>query len=102
MSIPNSPLPGVVADLRLVSFADALDAMATDGRTSPEDIRRFRLAVAALSRVTDRRPASELPLSPIKLRPLLEAVLPARFRMSRKRWANIRSDLAAIGTLAGH
>ena len=40
--------------------------------------------------------ADRLPAEPEQLRAILEAVLPARHNLSRKRWANIRSDLRAL------
>jgi hypothetical protein len=101
MSSPTSPLTGGAADARPTSFADALAMILANGSTSPEVIKEYRSAVAALSRVTGRT-ADQLPLSPPGLRPLLEAILPARYRMSRKRWANIRSSLAAIAALTGY
>ncbi|MCB4825530.1 site-specific integrase [Roseicella aerolata] len=101
MSIPHSPPTGGAVDARPVSFADALAVVAADPSTRPERMRQYRSAVASLGRVTGRT-AENLPLAPSALRPLLVAVLPARHRMSRKRWANIRSVLANMGALTGH
>ena len=101
MTLPNSPPAAEAADACPASFADALALIEANSATSPKDIKTYRSAVATLGRVTGRLPG-DLPLSPSTLRPLLEAVLPARFRMSRKRWANVRSALAAIAARTGH
>ncbi|MFC7540442.1 hypothetical protein ACFQU2_14515 [Siccirubricoccus deserti] len=100
MTVPNQP-PGGAADARPATFAEALACLAVDATISPDRLRELRSAVAALERVTGQA-ANRLPIEPRALRPLLEAILPARFRMSRKRWTNVRSGLAAIGILTGY
>jgi integrase len=100
MTVPNLP-PGGAADARPATFAEALARLTDDATIPPDRLRELRSAFAALERVTGQT-ANRLPMEPRALRPLLEAVLPARYRMSGKRWANVRSGLAAIGTLTGH
>jgi hypothetical protein len=100
MSLPNL-LPGGSADARPATFAEAFARIAVDGAATPDRLAEYRSAIAALERVTGQS-ADRLPMAPRALRPFLEAVLPARHRMSRKRWANIRSSLTSIAALTGH
>src|SRR5687767_12357133 len=100
MRPPDPPRPGGAADARPATFAEALAAVAAAGTTPPAALREMRSAVAALEKATGRA-AADLPLAPRELVPLFERVMPARLRITRKRWANIRSGLTAIAVELG-
>jgi hypothetical protein len=58
------------------------------------------VAVAAFAKLTGRRPA-EISLDLAHIRRTLDGMVPAQAKVSRKRWANPRSDLAAAFDASG-
>jgi integrase len=61
----------------------------------PETRKRdLRSAVAIYAKIVDR-PLGEIPLDLAAIRKTLEGVVPLQAKVSRKRWTNLRSDLAA-------
>ena len=65
-------------------------------RTDLPDARKrdLRSSVAIYGKIVDM-PLSEIPLDLAAIRKTLEGVVPLQANMSRKRWTNLRSDLAA-------
>src|SRR5262249_22740879 len=68
-------------------------------RLAPADIpetrrRDLRSAVTTYAKLVDKDPAS-IPLELAELRRVLDRLVPAEAQVSAKRWANLRSDLAA-------
>src|SRR5262245_52662184 len=57
-------------------------------------------AVNTFAKLTDRRPA-EIPLDLAAIREALDGMVPAQAKVSRKRFANLRSDLAAAIDASG-
>ena len=70
-------------------------------RGLPETRKRdLRSAVVTFGKLTDRAPAL-IPLDLAGIRAALDAMVPAQAKVSRKRWANLRSDLAAAIEVSG-
>jgi hypothetical protein len=76
-----------------VTLQDVLDRLAsTDfGESRRRDLRS---AVTCYARLVGKDPAS-IPLQLAEFRRTLDSLVPAEAGVSRKRWANFRSDLAA-------
>jgi integrase len=62
--------------------------------------RDLRSAVSSFGKVLERRLA-EIPLDLAKIRQVLDGTVPAQAKVSRKRWANLQSDLAAAIAASG-
>src|SRR5260370_228211 len=80
---------GVLANLQ-----DVIDGLATNPDLSGTRKRDLRSAVVVYGKLTGD-PLSALPLDLGAIRRTLDGMVPAQARVSRKRWANLRSDLAA-------
>ncbi len=89
--LPPTDVPATVQDV--------IDRLAGG---SPPDTRNRDLRSAALTyaKLTDRRPAA-IPLDLADIRKTLDGMVPAQAKVSRKRWANLRSDLAAAFDASG-
>jgi integrase len=96
----STPPASSLAAPRPTTFAEALAQLAED-TVPPATQRAMASAVALLERATGR-PTAALPLAPIELVPLLNRVLPARLRITKKRWSNARGLLAAVAARTGH
>jgi integrase len=80
-----------------VSFGHVLERLNADGTLSPSRRRDLRSAVTTYAKLIERAPNS-IPLDFREIRRTLDSMVPAAAKVSRKRWANLRSDLvAAIG-----
>ena len=86
---PEPPIPRQVPR----SCADVLSAVEAATDLKPSRRRDLVSALRSLSRLC-RLPLESLPAQPRELRPLLQAIHPAAFDMSAKRFANIKADLA--------
>ena len=62
--------------------------------------RDLRSAVTSFAKLRDQPPAA-IPLDLADIRRTLDGMVPARAKISRKRWANLRSDLAAAIEASG-
>jgi integrase len=85
------PLPQTAAPATLQTV---LDRLASDGGLADTRRRDLRSAVLSYAKLRDQRPATIL-LDLADIRRTLDGMVPARAKISRKRWANLRSDLAA-------
>jgi integrase len=84
------PIPLTAAPATLQDVKDRIA-----GSSLPETRKRDLLsAVATFAKLTGRRPA-DIPLDLADIRQTLDRMVPAQAKVSRKRWANLRSDLAA-------
>jgi hypothetical protein len=91
-------LPQNVAVVTLQTVLDRLAAnpgLTTAGRT-----RDLRSAVTCFAKLMNQPPAA-IPLDLAAIRQTLDRMVPARAKISPKRWANIRSDLAAAIDASG-
>jgi hypothetical protein len=81
------------------TLQDVVDRLATGGLA---DTRRRDLWSAAVTyaKLVDRAPAA-IPLDLADIRRTLDGMVPVQAKVSRKRWANLRSDLAAAFDASG-
>ncbi len=92
----HDPIPPTAAPATL---QDVIDRLA--GGSLPDTRKRdLRSAVVTYAKLTDRRPAA-IPLDLADIRETLDGMVPAQAKVSRKRWANLRSDLAAAFDASG-
>ena len=85
------PLPQAATTATLQSV---LDRLATDNSISETRKRDLRSSVHSFAKLTEQPPAA-IPLDLASIRRTLDSMVPARAQISPKRWANLRSDLAA-------
>ena len=77
-----------------------LDRLASRGDLQDTRRRDLRSAVISFAKLRDRPPAA-IPLDLADIRRTLDGMVPARAKISRKRWANLRSGLAAAIEASG-
>jgi integrase len=93
MNIHNRP--GISATLQ-----DVLTGLDANPALSETRRRDLRSAVNCFAALTDSRP-SLIPLDLPAIRSILDLTVPIQAKVSRKRWANLRSDLAAAIAASG-
>jgi hypothetical protein len=81
-------------------FGQALAQVADLGTFGPEQMRHMRSDLTVTGKLT-RTPLDRLPCDPCLLRPLLQRVLPARHRITAKRWSSMKSTLARVLRIVG-
>ena len=91
------PLP---QDTSLVTLQTVLDRLSTNPRLTPSRQRDLRSAITCFARLMDQPPAA-IPMDLATIRQGLDRMVPAWAKISTKRWANIRSDLAAAIDASG-
>src|SRR5947207_6146120 len=74
------------------TLQDVADRLASDADLSEIRKRDLRSAVRTYGKLLDR-PLSAIAIDPAELRRALDRMVPAQAKVSRKRWANLRSDL---------
>jgi len=93
---PNPPpQPPGPATLQTV-----LDRLAGNGALSDNRRRDLRSAVISFAKLRGQAPTA-VPLDLADIRRTLDGMVPARAKISTKRWANLRSDLAAAIRVSG-
>jgi integrase len=92
------PTPKLPTGVEL-TLQDLLDRL---GTADVADSRRrdLRSAVTSYAKLVEQEPAS-IPLELAELRRTLDCLVPAEAEVSAKRWANLRSDLAAAIDASG-
>jgi integrase len=95
MNAPTVPQPAIPATLK-----DVVDRLATNPGLSDTRRRDLRSAVAIYGKLKGE-PLSAIPLDLAAIRRTLDGIVPAQAKVSRKRWANLRSDLAAALAASG-
>jgi integrase len=93
---PNPPPPFITP----VTLQTVLDRLAGDNGLSPSRKRDLRSAVSSFAKLMEKPPAA-IALDLSEIRQALNSMVPARAQLSRKRWANLRSDLAAAIEASG-
>ena len=91
-TLPPSTIP--------VTLETVIDRVARNDALSDIRKRDLRSAVRSFARLREK-PAGAIPLDLADIRSTLDGILPAQAKVSRKRWANLRSDLAAAIEAAG-
>jgi integrase len=84
------PLPQSTSPVTLQTVLDRLAAAGTLATSRQRDLRSAILSYAKLR----GQPPAAIPLDLAEIRQTLNRMVPARAQISRKRWANLRSDLA--------
>jgi integrase len=80
------------------TLQDVLDRLGNNTALSDSRRRDLRSAIVVYAKVVGEAPAA-IPLDLASIRKTLDGVVPLQAKVSRKRWANLRSDIAgAIGT----
>jgi hypothetical protein len=91
------PLPQSVS---VATLQTVLDRLATTSGLSATRKRDLRSAVTSFAKLQGQAPAA-IALDLCEIRQVLEGIVPAWAKVSRKRWANLRSDLAAAIDTSG-
>jgi hypothetical protein len=86
-----NPVPQTAA---LVTLETVLDRLAANTELAARRKRDLRSAVTCFAKLVDQPPAA-IPMDLAAIRQKLDSIEPAWAKISRKRWANIRSDLLA-------
>ena len=77
-----------------VTLQTVLDRLSADRRSSPTRKRDLRSALTCFAGLVGQLPAA-IPVDLAAIRQSLDRMVPVRAKISAKRWANLRSDLAA-------
>jgi integrase len=93
---PNPVLPNATP----ATLQTILDRLAGDGGLSDTRKRDLRSAATSFAKLLDQPPAA-IPLDLADIRATLDGMVPARAQISPKRFANLRSDLAAAIEASG-
>jgi hypothetical protein len=80
-----------------ITLGHVLERLAADRALVPNRLRDLRSAIMTYAKLIDRAP-NAITLDLREIRETLDRIVPAAAKVSRKRWANLRSDLlTAIG-----
>jgi integrase len=82
------------------TLQDVIDRLVVDPGLSETRKRDLRSAVVTFAKLGERTPAM-IALDLAAVRAALDGMVPAEAKVSRKRWANLRSDLAAAIEASG-
>jgi integrase len=91
-AVPGSAVP--------VTLKDVVDRLTANPDLSDTRKRDLRSAVVIYGKLKGE-PLSAMPLDLAAIRRTLEGIVPAQAKVSRKRWANVRSDLVAALDASG-
>jgi integrase len=92
-----APVPTSAA---LATLQSVLDQLADDRSLSPVRKRDFRSAITSFAKLRGQPPAA-IPIDLSNIRHTLDSTVPVRAKVSPKRWANLRCDLAAAIKASG-
>jgi integrase len=95
MNAPTVPQPA-----KPVTLKEVVDRLATNPGLSDTRRRDLRSAVVTYGKLKGE-PLSGIPLDFAAIRRTLDGIVPAQAKVSRKRWANLRSDLTAAMEASG-
>jgi integrase len=91
------PIPTTALPATLHEVLERISVKATLADTRKRDLKS---ALVTFGKIMDA-PLSEIPLDLAAIRKTLDGVVPLQAKVSRKRWINLRSDLAAAVTESG-
>src|ERR1700693_6236853 len=83
-----------------VSLQDVIDRIEANPDLSEVRKRDLQSAVVTFAKLSEKMPTM-VPLDLGVIRATLDGMVPAQVMVSRKRWANLRSDLAAAFDACG-
>jgi integrase len=84
----------------IATLQHIVDRLAADSSLRDTRKRDLRSAVVTYGKLVTQ-PLSAIPLELAAIRSRLDGMVPAQAKVSRKRWANLRSDLAAAIAVSG-
>jgi hypothetical protein len=87
-------------DASLVTLQTVLDRLTANTELAARRKRDLRSGIACFAKLVDQ-PPSAIALDLAAIRQTLDTIVPAWAKVSRKRWANLRSDLAAAIDASG-
>jgi integrase len=93
----TAPIPVAAASATL---QDVVDRLASDPSLAANRNRDLRSAVVTIGKLVGQ-PLRQIPLDLAEIRRVLDGTVPAQVKVSAKRWANLRSDLAAAIAASG-
>src|ERR1700687_1284182 len=82
------------------TLQDVLDGVANNSSLSPTRQKDLRSAVLSFAALIDSSPP-HVSLDLAAIRSVLDLMVPIQAKVSRKRWANLRSDLSAAIAASG-
>src|SRR5437763_173798 len=85
---------------RPLTLHDALALIERQAMLAEDRLRHVRSDCVVAARLCGRT-LDTLPCDPLLLRPILKRVLPARHRMSLRRWRSVKSSIARVLKLVG-
>jgi hypothetical protein len=83
-----------------VTLQDVIDRLSAKVDLSDTRKRDLRSAIVTYSKIRGESPAA-IPMDLAAIRRTLDSVVPLQAKVSRKRWANLRSDIAAAIAASG-
>ena len=83
-----------------VTLQDVIDRLGAKTDLSDTRKRDLRSAIVTYSKILGESPAA-IPMDLAAIRRTLDSVVPLQAKVSRKRWANLRSDIAAAIAASG-
>lgn len=86
--------PKTTATAAFATLQQVVDRISANGDLSDIRKRDLKSALVTFGKIVDA-PLKEIPLDLPAIRKALEGVVPMQAKVSRKRWFNLRSDLAA-------
>jgi len=84
----------------VVTLQTVLDRLSANARLTASRKRDLRSAVTCFAKLKERPPAAIL-MDVAAIRQSLDRMVPARAKISPKRWSNLRADLAAAIAASG-
>jgi integrase len=90
----------ILSAAALATLQDVIDRLMANPSLSVTRKRDLRSAVVTFAKLTGKTPGS-IPLDLGGIRATLDGMVPAQAKVSRKRWANLRSGLAAAIEVSG-
>jgi integrase len=82
------------------TLQDVLDRLGANTALSDSRRRDLRSAIVVYAKVVGEAPAA-IPMDLAAIRKMLDGVVPLQAKVSRKRWANLRSDIAGAIAASG-
>jgi hypothetical protein len=83
-----------------VTLQEVIDRLGANAELSDTRKRDLRSAIVTYGKILGQAPQA-IPIDLAAIRKTLDGVVPLQAKVSRKRWANLRSDIAAAIAASG-
>jgi integrase len=90
----------ILSPAQPATMQDVVDRVLTNAALSESRKRDLRSAIVTYGKVVGEAPAA-IPIDLASIRRTLDGIVPLQAKVSRKRWANLRSDIAAAIAASG-